>query len=161
MTRSQTSLHTKNAFGRTRKGPGLAQRVALIVGTGPSHLRGKASVYRSEQHRRRIAMLPCINCGIYGISQAAHLNLSALGKGAGLKTSDALLVPLCAADYNNKGCHHMLDQSGAMTKEHSRKVQLRWIREIRALLIKRDHWPDAAEADYQALVTPYLERQKA
>ena len=39
----------------------------------------KNAPLRSEKYRRAVASLPCINCGIQGYSQAAHLPPEAKG----------------------------------------------------------------------------------
>lgn len=148
----------RNGFGKPKKPPGLAQRVAVLLGTAHQHKKSAETVFRSERHRRNVAAFCCINCGTPGLTQAAHINLSSLGKGTGHKVSDALVIPLCGPDLQNSGCHRMLDQSGSMSKEQSRHVQILWLMQTRRALIQRRQWPDEAEADFQTIVTPFLER---
>lgn len=67
----------------------------------------KPTTFRSERLRRAIATLPCMDCGRSGSTQAAHANM---GKGVGLKSSDARVAALCTT------CHSSLDQGGTMNK---------------------------------------------
>lgn len=143
---------------REKKGPGLAQRVAQLVGTALGHKHSDPSVFRSEKHRRNVAALPCICCGKERSSQAAHLNLLALGKGMGLKLSDALTIPLCATSLGRIGCHAMLDSSGKYSKSASETLQITWLHQTRDRLIALDQWPQAAEADVVRFVGTFLRR---
>jgi hypothetical protein len=68
--------------------------------------------YRSEKWRRAVASLPCVLCGIEGMTQASHRNE---GKGMGLKTSDALTAALCHT------CHTEIDNGRDMTREDRRR----------------------------------------
>jgi hypothetical protein len=143
---------------RAARGPGLAQRIAESLGISLKPARREPSVFRSLVHRQHVAALDCICCGRVGRSQAAHLNLVALGKGKGLKVSDALLVPLCADEPGQRGCHYQLDQGGVYDKATSTALQILWLRETRDPLISRGQWPEAAEADMVRLVGAYLMR---
>lgn len=67
----------------------------------------KVATFRSERLRRAVASLPCMACGIVGMSQAAHSNQS---KGMGIKASDAKIMALCIT------CHGELDRGGTMSK---------------------------------------------
>jgi hypothetical protein len=67
----------------------------------------KPTTFRSEKLRRAVASLPCMACGLVGMSQAAHSNQS---KGMGIKASDAKIMALCIT------CHAELDQGGTMSK---------------------------------------------
>src|SRR4051812_1355536 len=67
----------------------------------------KPTTFRSEKLRRAIAGLDCVDCGRSGFTQAAHANM---GKGMGLKSSDARVAALCTT------CHARLDQGGTMSK---------------------------------------------
>lgn len=62
---------------------------------------------RSEKYRRRVAALPCFQCGIQGFSQAAHPNH---GKARGRKQSDLECFPLCCTRPGEPGCHYRFDQ---------------------------------------------------
>lgn len=70
----------------------------------------KPSTHRDPEYRRIVARLDCVNCGRCGV-QAAHLNI---GKGAGIKSSDAGLAALCPT------CHAEYDQGRTMTREERR-----------------------------------------
>jgi hypothetical protein len=140
------------------RGPGLAQRIAEALGLAVKAERRGPSVFRSRAHRMNVAGLDCICCGRVGRSQAAHLNLVALGKGKGLKVSDALLVPLCCDEPGRHGCHHQLDQGGVYGKATSTALQILWLHETRDLLTARGQWLEAAEADMVRLVGAYLAR---
>lgn len=78
-----------------------------------------AKTFRSEAWRRAVASLPCVSCMREGETQAAHANH--LGKGMGLKVSDAWTVPLCVA------CHAEFDQGKSYTKQSRRDMMDRWL----------------------------------
>jgi hypothetical protein len=140
------------------RGPGLAQRIAEALGLAVKAERRGPSVFRSRAHSKKVAALDCICCGRVGRSQAAHLNLLALGKGKGLKVSDALQVPLCCDEPGRHGCHPRLDQGGVYGKVTSAALQILWLQETRDILIARGQWPAEAEADMVRLVCTYLAR---
>ncbi len=144
--------------GNKREGPGLAQRIAQAVGLALGHLPKESTMWRSRQHRMNVAAMPCACCGRLGRSQAAHLNLLALGKGKGLKVSDALLVPLCAPELGKPGCHWMLDQGAIYDKATSASIQVEWLQRTRTDMQRLRLWPEQAEADMQRLVGAYLQR---
>lgn len=153
MKRTGFARHAKEA-----RGPGLAQRIAQSMGQALRHQRAEPAVYRSRKHRQNVAALACVCCGRPGPTQAAHLNLLALGKGRGLKVSDALTVPLCPPRLLQPGCHWRLDQSGDYDKAASAVLQLTWLGQTRTRLLALGQWPEAAESDFQRLVVAYLER---
>ncbi len=70
----------------------------------------KTEYVRDESYRRFVASLPCFECGIAGISQAAHSNQGGAGKGLSIKASDAFLFPLCADQPLRVGCHSKHDR---------------------------------------------------
>jgi len=74
----------------------------------------KVVTYRSEKHLARVRKLACVDCGRVGQTQAAHMNL---GKGQGIKASDAATASLCV------DCHRRLDQGGQMTKAERRAYE--------------------------------------
>jgi hypothetical protein len=76
--------------------------------------------YRNEKLRRAVAALPCVACGIENITQAAHANLLELGKGRGLRASDAEL---------DSGKHY--------TKDERRELQFQWITLTYIALVER------------------------
>lgn len=157
----RTPLQQKAPIRRYReelRRQGLGHQVAQQLGIAPKHQRREPSVFRSRAHRQTVASLPCVRCRRHRRSQAAHLNLLALGKGRGLKVSDALVIPLCAPDIGDAGCHYLLDQSGRIPCAESAALQIKWLRQTRITLQRRGQWPAGAEADYQRIVVPYLER---
>ncbi|KAA0910663.1 hypothetical protein [Pusillimonas sp. ANT_WB101] len=162
MTR-RTPLQTVKPMSRqgAKKSPGLAQRVATALGTALQHQRSESSVFRSKAHRQNVAALACVCCGLEKHSQAAHLNLLALGKGMGLKTSDALTIPLCCTRIGAIGCHVRLDSSGQYDKATSEGLQIGWLQKTRTRLMVLGRWPADAEADVVRLVGAYLARRAA
>nr|WKF58807.1 hypothetical protein HUO10_003308 [Paraburkholderia busanensis] len=94
----------------------------------------KTLTYRSEEIRRVVAQLPCMCCGIWGHTQAAHMNL---GKGAGIKVSDAALAALCADRPGTRGCHAMLDQGGVMEKHERRFFEAEMVAKTYIALVER------------------------
>ena len=70
-------------------------------------MRPKLNPVRSEPYRRLVAMLPCINCGILGFSQAAHGPTAGLG----IKSDDLGAFPLCIQHgADGIGCHVRYDR---------------------------------------------------
>jgi hypothetical protein len=69
----------------------------------------KQQIWRSEQHRRNVASLPCVVCRREGRTQAAHLGGLADGKGRGLKVPDTHLAALCGDGPLTRGCHTLFD----------------------------------------------------
>lgn len=86
---------------------------------------------RDEAHRRAVAALPCVVCGIHGYSQAAHPNT---GKGAGIKADDRECFPLCADRPLIRGCHSAFDQGAMFPKAERRSAETRWIEQTRRAL---------------------------
>lgn len=76
----------------------------------------KLNYLRSPRHRRFVASLPCVNCGIEGMTQAAHTNF---GKGLGMKACDSQLMALCV------NCHREHDQGGIFGSKFER-----WQKEV-------------------------------
>lgn len=90
-------------------------------------------MWRSEKYRRLIATLPCVNCGLEGSTQAAHINF---GKGFGLKTSDATCVPLCADRPGTRGCHSTYDSGKDLTRDERRLLALEWLSKTHIQMIE-------------------------
>jgi hypothetical protein len=80
----------------------------------------KVPTYRNQKWLRAVASMPCQNCGRTDV-QAAHANMQALGKGMGIKASDAALMALCCK------CHAELDSGSSMTKDEKRLFQFEMI----------------------------------
>lgn len=68
--------------------------------------------FRSPKLLRSAEGQPCANCGDVGTTVAAHANRVSLGKGVGIKCSDAYCADLCVT------CHALVDgRLGKLTKE--------------------------------------------
>ena len=76
----------------------------------------KFSYFRSKQHLKNVANLPCQACGIEGQTQAAHSNWAEHGKGRSIKASDEFVAALCQT------CHTELDQGSRLSKEQRRQM---------------------------------------
>lgn len=70
----------------------------------------KVQIHESEQWRRAVASLACVQCGSPD-TQAAHRNE---GKGMALKTHDCWTAALCPT------CHTEIDQGRHMTRDQRR-----------------------------------------
>lgn len=70
-------------------------------------------MYRSQRWLKHVASLPCVRCGIWGFTQAAHRNE---GKGMGLKVDDCLTAALCV------DCHRYIDQDKGLTRNERREM---------------------------------------
>jgi len=67
--------------------------------------------FRSPKLLRSAEGQPCANCGDVGTTVAAHANRVSLGKGVGIKCSDAYCADLCVT------CHALVDgRLGKLTK---------------------------------------------
>lgn len=102
----------------------------------------KSKPWRSEKHRRLIASLPCIACGIEGSTQAAHRNE---GKGLGIKACDSQMMPLCV------NCHRDLDQGGKLDRETRRTLELAYVKTTRQKMIGLNIWSEEVESAYQKI----------
>ena len=102
----------------------------------------KPSRFRSASHRKLVASLPCIACGLEGYTQAAHRNE---GKGMGIKACDSQMMPLCFR------CHSELDQGGKLDRETRRTIELAYVKATRQILINRSQWSPEVEAAYQKI----------
>lgn len=97
----------------------------------------KADPIEHEGYRRLVAALPCIACGKWGRSQAAHG--PALGKS--IKCDDRTCVPLCAEELGDLGCHAKVDRY-LMFGRRQRTEQLNeWGCETRAGIRADGNWP--------------------
>jgi hypothetical protein len=82
--------------------------------------RSRKSVPAHEKaHYKRVAALPCAECGIHGYSQCAHSNRAEDGKGLGIKAHYLATFPLCCARPGEIGCHVRHDQCIGMTREEA------------------------------------------
>lgn len=103
----------------------------------------KEDAIRSEQYRRLVASLPCINCGIEGYTQHAHANT---GKGASIKVDDRRAFPLCTVHPGPDGqlvlgCHERLDQGLLFSKGERRIKEVLWIQLTISMLLRAGAWP--------------------
>lgn len=98
----------------------------------------KDAPVRNEAYRRAVASLPCVICGIYGYSQAAHANT---GKGMGLKACDLTLFPACCARPGEEGCHARLDQGAMFTKTVRRELEPVWAADTQRKVRAMGLWP--------------------
>jgi hypothetical protein len=87
----------------------------------------KFNYFRSKNHLKNVASLPCQICFSEGQTQAAHSNQLIHGKGRGIKSSDEYTAALCFS------CHTIVDTSNSLTKmerigmwrtAHERTVEL-------------------------------------
>ena len=122
-----------------------AFRAPQPVATAPATPIVKDNPVRSQQYRRAVASLPCINCGVPGHSQCAHSNS---GKGAGIKASDLDSFPLCTVHPGAdgrlvQGCHENFDQGALFTKAVRREQEPVWAADTRRKLLALGLWPKA------------------
>jgi len=95
-------------------------------------MRQKFKYWRSKQHLKNVASLPCQICGLEGQTQAAHSNLAIHGKGRSLKASDEYTVALCFA------CHHDLDAGHRLSKDEKKQMYFNALRNTWLELLERD-----------------------
>lgn len=139
------------AHSLRKHGPGLAQRIAESLDKAIKHARGESRVFRSVDHRKNVAALPCARCGVIGFGQCAHANFS---KGLGIKASDALTFSLWCSRPGIVGCHVLHDQGGIYTRQERAKLEWEYVDAARAALIQQNKWPAAVEAAYQVTIVP-------
>ena len=108
-----------------------AFRVPVPVASAPAARVEKAAPVRSEALRRAVASLPCINCGIQGYSQAAHLPPEAKG----MKQSDLLTFPLCCTRVGIPGCHQDYDQYRLFPRAAAMAVGRAWAADTQRRLL--------------------------
>lgn len=99
----------------------------------------KSAPVRSEEYRRAVAALPCIECKVPGISQCAHANT---GKGAGIKASDLDSFPLCACQPGRPGCHAKFDQGALFSKAVRRLKEPAWVSDTQRKIKALGLWPE-------------------
>lgn len=66
----------------------------------------KEEIVRSPKYLRAVARFDCAECGMVGMSQAAHVPPSAKQR----KESDLETFPLCADQAGRLGCHTRFDR---------------------------------------------------
>lgn len=102
----------------------------------------KATVVRSEAYRRAVASLPCLSCGMPGISQCAHANT---GKGMGTKACDLRSFPLCSCQPGRQGCHSRFDQGALFSKLARLAIEDAWIADTQRRIFAMGLWPKGVE----------------
>lgn len=106
----------------------------------------KFQYIRSKPLLKAVASLECQHCGKYGLTQAAHSNQAAHGKGRGIKSSDVFTAALCAT------CHYELDQGKRLEKYERDAMWSDAWRKTVTQLVKRGLWPMAIDIpDIRAL----------
>lgn len=103
----------------------------------------KDQTIRSKAYLRLVAQLPCLHCGIWGHSQAAHANT---GKGMALKACDLQTFPLCADRPGQRGCHSYFDSGALFSKEARRLIEPAWVADTQRRIQAMGVWPKAAGA---------------
>ena len=93
--------------------------------------RPKFNYFRSKQHLKNVASLPCQNCYIEGQTQAAHSNFAEHGKGRSIKASDEYVAALC------QKCHYELDQGNKLNKEQNVSCSCWHYKRLCAALLSR------------------------
>lgn len=97
----------------------------------------KVDAVESEPYRRLVAARPCINCGIWNYSQAAHPHPT----GKAIKEDDRTCFPLCCTRLLITGCHVEFDQYRLFPPEQVRAVAARWGALTRESIIQAGEWP--------------------
>ena len=89
----------------------------------------KAIPAHEKAHYKRVAALPCAECGIEGYSQCAHSNRAIDGKGMGLKAHYLNTFPLCCTRPGEYGCHAKHDRLIGVSKAEADERTVRYIAE--------------------------------
>lgn len=119
--------------------PTASAIVSITAACGPVL---KTTVVRSEAYRRVVAGLPCMSCGVPGISQCAHANT---GKGMGTKVCDLRSFPLCACQPGRAGCHARFDQGALFSKLARQAIEDAWIADTQRRILAMGLWPKGVE----------------
>lgn len=115
----------------------IAHKSALKAGTKKLRSRRKAIASEELAYYKAVASLPCVCCGIWGYSQAAHSNRAADGKGLGIKADYKATFPLCCDRPGVVGCHTRHDQCIGMTREEADARTPIYIADTQAKLARR------------------------
>ena len=143
-----TKSHSNQAAALTSQAlTAIKTRAPLRAGTyaapaAPAAPIAKAAPVRSEAYRRAVASLPCINCGIQGYSQAAHLPPEAKG----MKQSDLLTFPLCCTRVGIAGCHQDYDQYRLFPRAAAMAVGRAWAADTQRRILAMGLWPKGLPA---------------
>ena len=98
--------------------------------------RPKENPVRSEAYRRLVAALDCVNCGVWGYTQAAHPPPT----GKGIKESDLECFPLCAARPGVVGCHAEYDQGRIAPRVMMRDLAEAWSEQTQNIIKANGDW---------------------
>ena len=109
----------------------FAHSTELVVAS-PKH-----NAIEHEGYRRLVAALPCIHCGIWHQSQAAHPPPT----GKGIKEDDRECFPLCCTRPLITGCHTEFDQYRLIPTDQMRAQAAVWGIRTRALIVASGQWP--------------------
>ena len=112
---------------------GVFARSADIVLASP-----KQNAIESEPYRRLVAAMPCIKCGIWHQSQAAHPPPT----GKGIKEDDRECFPLCCTRVLITGCHVEFDQYRLIPAEQMRPQAWIWGKWTRHAIVSSGTWPN-------------------
>lgn len=103
--------------------PAKPERVGVLARIADTVVaRPKEGRVEHEGYRRLVAALPCSHCRIAGYSQAAHPPPT----GKGIKESDSLVFPLCAARPGIPGCHFLFDTMQLIPRASMREQASIW-----------------------------------
>ncbi len=97
----------------------------------------KQNAVYSEPYRRLVADRPCMECGVWNYSQAAHPPPT----GKSRKEDDRETFPLCCDRPNVEGCHPKFDQYKLYPREEAEEKAAEWARETRLDIIAQGQWP--------------------
>ena len=86
------------------------------------------SMTRNHKRLAEIRKLPCVRCGNPN-SQAAHSNSAKHGKGRGIKSSDAFVIPLCFK------CHGQFDRFELGNRAESEAMFDQWLVRVNRMLV--------------------------
>lgn len=117
--------------------PCPVRRVAPTIFTDLVQSQPKEDAIYSEPYRRLVAMLPCANCEIEGLSQAAHPPPT----GKGRKEDDRLCFPMCSTRPGVIGCHVLFDQYKLMPKSMMGEFAANSAKETRDTIEGNGQWP--------------------
>jgi hypothetical protein len=95
----------------------------------------KHDYIRSKKLLKLVASLPCQNCGIDHMVQAAHTNWGG-GKGRGVKANDNLVAALCLS------CHYEIDQGKNLSRQERQDLWQNAHKKTVEALLLAGLWPD-------------------
>jgi len=97
--------------------------------------RPKFSYFRSKQHLKNVASLPCQICYVEGRTQASHSNQAVHGKGRSIRASDEFTAALCVEH------HYAIDQGSSLTKQQRVDMWNEAHQKTVCRLVEQDLWP--------------------